>query len=123
MMAGSKQSSLTVAVVTFLVYSKYAIIVAFYYVIFRIPYLDDLLVKFFHSNGAVTSAESLKKSMGSFKGWLGQSRSAIIDALKTVQLHGPMHNSDLLTLNKKPCKLSEFMHGSRPLVVNFGSCT
>ena len=52
-----------------------------------------------------------------------RSKAIIIDFNKTVHLHGPAQNSDLYKIDGTPCKLFSYMQKSRPLVINFGSCS
>jgi hypothetical protein len=61
--------------------------------------------------------------MTSYKAWVGLSKSAVIDALKTIHQGSPVKDEQLYHLDRTPCRLQDFMKPGRPLAVNFGSCT
>ncbi|ELT98982.1 hypothetical protein CAPTEDRAFT_205947 [Capitella teleta] len=115
-------SPLYVYIVTFLVHFGMALTVIFWRVMFNIPLVRGPFVRYLRQHGekAITEEDFVSR-MVTYKSWLGMSRSATVDALKTVKLHGPMVDSKLITLSNLPCRLSDFMKAGRPLVINMGS--
>jgi hypothetical protein len=115
-----------VIAVTIIVHIGMALKIMIWRVLFNIPLIRRPFITFMRNSKTKSKRipeEDFVNSMATFKSWIGLSRSACIDALKTVRPGGPMKDVDLFRLDKTPCRLSDFMKSGRPLAINFGSCT
>jgi hypothetical protein len=114
------------ALVTTLIHIGMALKVVMWRILFNLPLLKEHFIKYmytFKSKAKQLPLEDFINSMATYKSWVGMSRSATVDAMKTVYEGGPMKDVDLFRLDKTMCRLTDFMLKGRPLVVNFGSCT
>jgi hypothetical protein len=115
-----------VTAVTIMVHIGMALKVIAWRVLFNLPLVRKPFIKYMRTNKTKSKRipeEDFVNSMATYKAWIGMSRSASVDALKTVRPGGPMKDVQLLRLDQTPCRLSDFMRNGRPLVINFGSCT
>jgi len=65
----------------------------------------------------------VQKTLFSWRYLRSRLQSDMIDARKTVRQGGPPVDGDVVTLDGVTRRLLDFQHGSRPLVLAFGSCT
>ena len=92
------------------------------------PHQRRLCVEVFSEMGNMSSTKialsDWEHTFFSWEHYKTEAKRMLLDSYKTVKLHGPVNNVDVITLEGNAAKLLDYSSSpDRPLVVNFGSCS
>ena len=85
--------------------------------------LVSYMNKVAHMQESALKIEDWQDTLFTWPMFKQECRMLYLDLYKNVHLHAPARNVNLSYLDGTPCKLFDFTNGSRPLVVNIGSCS
>ena len=101
---------------------KYTILVGLLRIASSIPYVKERLQKF-EERYLLVPYQDFWDDYGSNKMLVATLKIVLGDVKKTARLGAPAPNCKLVSTDGEECRLLDFVRGSRPLVVNFGSYT
>lgn len=101
---------------------KVAILVVVVRIAKYIPFLNERIKKS-EEHYFMVPYQDFWEDYGSYKMFSAILKIATSDLNKTIRPGSSAPNCKLVTTEGKECRLLDFAKGSRPLVLNFGSCT
>ena len=110
-----------------LVYVQCALKILYLRIVLPLPVVGGRLADKLHHATQMDQTNITKEewipTVTTWAAYIAMVRDRHRDVLKKVTLNGKYPDADLHRLDGALCRISDFLHGGRPLVLNFGSNT